>query len=144
MRTDVEEDTARESAAVPLVLIALGLQPDELEALRRQGHVTRERRGTRVIAKLRWRQRGQQRVIYLGSDHRQAAAIHAALNALRWPLRFKQRLKARAAQVSKILRSIKPRLAQVADQAGMHFHGRRLRRRRTGNRSLITETSKTG
>jgi hypothetical protein len=113
------------------LLANLGLTLDELAALRRQGFVIREpRRRGNAVFKLRFRLAGRQRVIYLGTDPEQAEAVEREL--AEWQHSRRQSLEfARAHRtVAHALRASKSRLEPLLEQAGYHFHGRAVRRRR--------------
>jgi hypothetical protein len=74
----------------------LGLMPEEVAALARQGSVSqevRQRSGnpTGLYYKLRWRQQGRQRVTCLGRDRSLANAVLAALLWLQAPRRRARR-----------------------------------------------------
>jgi hypothetical protein len=113
------------------LLAKLGLTLDELAALRRQGAVSREPRGRNcVVFKFRFRLAGRQRVMYLGTDAEQAEAVEREL--AEWQHSRHQSLEfARAHRtVARALRASKSRLEPLLEQAGYHFHGRAVRRRR--------------
>ena len=112
-------------------LLGLQLAPDELDALRHQGFVASETRGSgTTVHKLHFRIKGRQRVRYLGTDVKRAAEVRKALEVFQQQRRLTRHIAARAGELKAILRTIKPRLSQPALAAGFIFHGRRLRRPR--------------
>jgi len=124
-------------------LTLLDLSPGDLCALQRQGSVAREmRRSGDCYYKLRFRRGSRQIVIGLGKDLSLADAIRrdlAQLQAERQMEREQRRL-VRAARG--LLRCAKDRLESALQAAGYHYHGREIRRRRTGegNRSKLSQT----
>jgi hypothetical protein len=129
--------TAKEAAPAPMIhgfatLRALGLDDDELSALRRQGYIQRDRRagGSRTYLRLRFRVAGRMRTVYLGTDERLAANVQRELDLLQAPRRKKLQL-ARAVQLGRqTLRRTKLRLVPTLAELGMHYHGDTIRQRR--------------
>lgn len=114
-----------------VVFDQLRLTLEERNSLRGQGFVTAERRGPAcVIFKLRFRMQGRQRVRYLGTDPEWAAAVRRALFAWQSLQNVKRQLQRAERDSRQLLRSIKPRLIQAVEAAGLRFHGRQIRRPR--------------
>ncbi len=112
-------------------LAALGLTDSELAALRAQGFVSCDPRPNKKPAfKLRFRYRGRQRVVYIGTDAARGDAIQAGL--AQWQHRRRNALECshivRAA--GETLRAIKKQLVGHLAAAGYRFHGREIRMRR--------------
>jgi len=115
------------------MIASLNLEPDDLEALRHGGTISAEPRGTLMRYRLRWWRDGRQRSLYIGSDATRAALIRQALHEHQRLHRLEQRIAVHAKQASLLLRTISQRLAPVVHQAGLRFHGRCLRRPRSGH-----------
>jgi hypothetical protein len=113
--------------AYPL-LRAMRLTQDEFDALRRQGFVSYEKQGARVVAKLRFRMARQQRVRCV--DVSRAAEIQAELDELQRAARVNQRLAKLRVETRQALRRHRELVRTVHEARGFHFHGYALRRRR--------------
>jgi len=120
-------------------LVALGLSPAELFALRRQGFVAPERRRGKLTYKLRFRLAGQQRVVYLGADEARVAEVRRAIALLQAAAHAEQARRQAvqhvAQQANAALRAHRARLAPLLAAAGCHWHGRRLRKTRCRTRA---------
>ncbi len=114
------------------LLARLALTPAELAAIRRQGFVGCERRRGRVIFKLRFRMppEGKQCVRYLGRDPAMAEALRQELAQIQMIRRLDRELRKLNRQIGRKLRSGKERVAGQLEQAGFHFHGSAIRRKR--------------
>ena len=77
--SDLEARQVKREDEPPLALVRLGLTTAELETLRRQGSVSRERRGRRWLYKLRFRVDGRQVTRYVGTDVEKAAEVQQGL-----------------------------------------------------------------
>jgi hypothetical protein len=109
---------------------ALGLNSVEIQALKRQGSIVREVRGSGVIYKLRFRIRGRHRAKYLGLDAHRAAEIERHLRQLQYARGIRQRLRELSCESAAALRAMKQRLEPVLKQVGLEFHGLSIRRSR--------------
>jgi hypothetical protein len=115
-----------------VVLPELGLTADEIAALRRQGFVSRERRGHgHVRYKLRFRHGGKQHVRYLGQDPQVADRVRQELASLQAATRLDRHLGRLLHEVTPLLRSVKTRLEPVLQDAGYRFHGLSIRRKQS-------------
>jgi hypothetical protein len=109
-----------------------GLAATDLDALNRNGFVAVEARESgRTIFTLRWRTAGRQRSRRLGSDPAVADAVRAALADLRDRREQERELFRRARMIHREARLLQLQLAAVLAEQGRHFHGRRVRRRRS-------------
>jgi hypothetical protein len=116
------------------LLARLGVMPEEMATLAQQGSVSqeiRQRKGkpTGPYYKLRWRQRGRQRVRYLGRDPTLASSVRAALLQLqafgRQARAVLEGLKQTRAYFAAAKKALQPLLGP-----GLYFHGYCIRRRR--------------
>ena len=117
------------SPRLPGLLGRLGLAPEDVAALARQGFVAADRRvGGRRYFRLCWRAAGQQRTRYLGDAERasQARRELALLQRERTAERELARLRRDA---RRLLRASKAELAARLKDRGLHFHGLAIRRR---------------
>jgi len=126
------QDFESYSASRPLMIFdELGLTPEELDSLRRQGFVASERRGPAcIVFKLRFRMGGRQVVRYLGTDRDWADTVRRALSAWQSPQHAQRLLRQTERDSRRLLRSVKLRLIQAVEAAGLKFHGRQIRRPR--------------
>lgn len=127
--TEMDAQHARER------LIKLGLGQEELDALRNQGFVAPEyrvRAGRRwgPCYKLRWRQEGRQRVLYLGIDERAVSEIRAALERWQRTARLHKEVEELFRQTRKSLKSLKNALTPQICVNGKRWHGYETRRPR--------------
>jgi hypothetical protein len=143
---DREPDDSANLVAPQSALDSLQFAPNELAALRRQGFVTAEpRTANTTVFKLRFRIEWRQRVRYLGTDAKFAAAVENELNVHRRSQRQARELRALAIQAKAMLRNGKRRLVADLDKVGYRFHGHALRRSRkpiandTGDQSMMSE-----
>jgi hypothetical protein len=131
----VEIMTAPEAQQAREQLMQLGLGQEELEALRHQGFVAPEfrvRAGRRwgPCYKLRWRQHGRQRVLYLGIDASAVNEIRAALERWQQTARLQKEVERLFRQTRKALQSLKDALSPQISAAGKRWHGYQSRRPR--------------
>jgi hypothetical protein len=107
------------------------LSATELAALGRQGFVSVERpaRG-RPRAKLRFRVRGRQRVIYIGVDEALVAALAAELRRRQQTRRSVRNARTVAQECRRRRRQWRAELGPQLAESGFHLHGYELRRRR--------------
>lgn len=117
------------------LLRSTGLSPSELEHLARQGFVSTEhtvRNGRRIARqfKLRWREEGRQKVLYLGRNPELAKQVAAAVAFLQQPRRLARKTSTLLRSASRQLRHSKQHLASAVADLRLYFHGSRLRRRR--------------
>ena len=116
------------------LLERIGLNDEEIAALRQKGTITQERRGRdTVIFKLRYRIAARQHVKYLGTNRRFVEQIRAELNDLQAAHRRHRRLRRLETQARTLLQDTKLRLEAPLKQAGLKFHGRAIRRPRNQN-----------
>jgi hypothetical protein len=116
----------------------LQLNADERLALRTNGFVASERRGSSTIYKLRFRVADRQKVRYLGCDAAVADAVRAELAA--WQVqRRRDRDHRRAVDYARrVIREISIRLAPDVAAAGLRLHGRTIRKPRRGKSNAST------
>ena len=132
--------------APPRRLADLGLEPDDHDALQRQGFVSVEYRGRRgPFFKLRFRLDGRQRVVYLGQDVGVAEQVQHELAELQAHHKLEQRLARLKAEALALVRESKRRLQPYLHCAGLRFHGLEIRgtrthpvRRRQQNGSVVS------
>jgi hypothetical protein len=74
---------------------------------------------------------GEQRVRCLGSDPAIAEQVKRELAELQTNRRLKRELRKLEKQAREKLRGIRDKLAPQLNQAGFHFHGMSIRRKRT-------------
>lgn len=110
------------------LLSRLALSDEELDALLRQGFVSREWRGGKTIFRLRYRVGGRQRVRYVSP--RDAAALEIELATLQRRVQARRRLAAVAVLARDMLRQRRSMLSPRIELRGYHFHGYQIRRRR--------------
>lgn len=123
------QDGLQESALA--ALLTLGLHPEELAALGRQGFVARQQRSPGPpLHKLRFRLEGRQRVKSLGRDALLAARIQTALDGLQRGRRLQLVQRQLRRQAARALRSCKTQLEPVLVAAGLRFHGLAIRKPR--------------
>ena len=100
-----------------------------LPAEARQGFLAQEfRQGRGPYYKLRWRQGGRQRVLYLGRDPARAERVRALLEHLQRPLRLARQLARLLQETRKHLHKAKSLLESQAQTQGLHYHGYSARR----------------
>lgn len=109
---------------------ALGLSNLEIAALKRQGSVIGEKRGSRVVYKLRYRMQGRQRTKYLGCDLEMTVEIKRQLEELQHSRRVMKSLRDYARIAAATLRQSKKQLEPLFADAGFRFHGQAIRRSR--------------
>ena len=131
-----ETMTAQDAQHAGERLMQLGLGEEELDALRHQGFVAPEfrvRAGRRwgPCYKLRWRQHGRQRVLYLGIDEDVVSEIRAALERWQQTARLQKEIEGLFRQTRTAMRSLKDTLAPQISAAGMSWHGYQPRRPRS-------------
>lgn len=115
------------------------LGDEEMNALRTQGFVTAERRGSNLYFKLRFRVHGKQRVRYLGRDATLADRIRQELDAIRAPKRILQNMHRVDQHARRLLRQMKSELSPILAVHGYRFHGMAIRKAR---RDELAETRK--
>jgi hypothetical protein len=110
----------------------LELSSAEINALRRQGFVSPERRRGRLIYKLRFRAPGgkRQQVRYLTNNPAVAEAVRQELAELQRVRKLDRQLGSLAREIGRKLGQVKEKLQLPLAPAGYHFHGRAIRRRR--------------
>ena len=119
------------AAPDPWDALAARLGPAVLAALASQGFVAAETRpGRSPTCKLRWREGGRQRVIYLGSDPATADAVRAGLAALQAPRDARRELARLMARARKELALLKKSLGPAMAARGYRYHGFAARRPR--------------
>ena len=103
----------------------------EFDALRIQGHVSREHRGNREVFKLRFRIEGNQFVRYVASSPERALEVARELAALQHGRQIDLALYRKTKLSAQVLRESKKKLKPLLAEQGLHFYGYELRRRRT-------------
>ena len=126
-------------------LMGLGLGPDELKSLRNQGFLASEfrvRAGRRwgPYYKLRWRQNGRQRVLYLGIDENAVSEIRKVLETWQQPVRLEKEVNSLFRRTRRALKSLKDVLTPQICDDGKNWHG--YESRRTRKLTLESETAK--
>jgi hypothetical protein len=118
----------------------LALSKAELNALRTQGFVSRERTAAGTeIAKLRFRVGKVQRVVYLGVDGAGSNAVRAALANWQRARRTDAMLRPLVREAACILRATKKKLIAPLSEVGLRFHGRAIRQRRYASSGSATD-----
>ena len=113
-------------------LRALGLGDDDLAIVRRNGYLQQDRRAGQGVGywRLRFRQAGRLRTVYLGRDARRVSLVQRELSTLQ-AKRTARREQARAVRRGRdVLRGAKARLTPILGQYGYHFHGDVIRKLR--------------
>ena len=128
--TDLEAEQVRREGEPSLALVRLGLTAAELETLRRQGSVSRERRGRRRLYKLRFRVDGRQVTRYVGTDEGKAAEVRQGLHEWQGERHLDLELGRLARQAGRELRRAKRKLEEQMVERGLGFHGLAVRRPR--------------
>ena len=106
----------------------LGLQAAQIEVLRYQGFVSRERRhGRSEVFKLRFRSNGQQQVRYLGTSPLEAARVELAVKTLQRAKRAQHEMQELQQESRAGLKAAKRLLSPVLKAAGYQFHGMSVR-----------------
>jgi hypothetical protein len=109
----------------------LGLNAEELAALQRQGFVSRECRRGREFFKLRFRlPSGKQCVCYLGSDPLVATELQEEVAQLQAVRHIDRKLSKLIKEAGRRLTDGKGKLTPMLAEAGYHFHGLSVRRKR--------------
>lgn len=115
----------------PSGLGRLGLSPEQLDALARQGFLAQEDRGgKKPVYKLRFRLHGRQIVKYVGTDPGFVAEVRQDLLALQQAHRQARELQKLMHEANLVLRSSKCSLQPALAAAGWRFHGYAVRRAR--------------
>lgn len=127
-------------------LTGLGLGAEDLESLRSQGFVNPEfryRSGRRwgPYYKLRWRQNGRQRVLYLGADEIAVSRIRKALEVWQQPVRLAKEAENLLRQTRTALKSLRDLLTPQISEDGRIWHGYGSRRPRNPDIKSATEES---
>jgi hypothetical protein len=110
-------------------LVELGLSPDEIQALSRQGFIRRALRGRNEVFRLCYRVGGKQRSRYVPATR--AAAVAADLARLQEGEKARRALRQLARTARQTLRQRKDLLHGLVEKSGFYFHGNQVRRRRT-------------
>ena len=108
------------------VLKRLGLSIEHLEALKSQGYVSCEKRGGKIVERLRYRFEGRQHARYVRRD--EAAALRAELDLWQRRVRARQRLRRAVALARQALCERKTLRTPLYAERGYHFHGHEVRR----------------
>lgn len=112
-------------------LTRLRLDDEQLAALKCQGFVARERRGNGYyVYKLRFRQKGRQKVRYVGTDAALADRVRRELQILQAAVQRRRRLRRFSREARSLLRTAKGRLSASLEPCGFAFHGLAIRRKR--------------
>ena len=119
-------------------LADLGVSEEERDALRRQGSIVAQRRGSgRVYYCLRFRCAGRQRSVYLGCDRESVAQIEKGLAELQGDRGRRRRLSELERKIRHGLRTAMKRLEPYLESEGYHLHGLAVRRRRSTNNGHV-------
>lgn len=113
----------------PSRLAQLRLTAKDLAALKRQGTVLIERRGTKCVAKLRFRSGGRQVVRYLGGAEA-AREVRVELATIQAAHRQARELARITRSARKAIRAWKTTLAPYLEKHGYSFYGFQIRRQR--------------
>ena len=115
----------------PWAALVARLGPAVLPALARQGFVSAEVRPSGALTyKLRWREGGKQRVVYLGSEPAVAEAVRAGLAALQAPRDARRELARLMGRARKELALLKRTIGPAMAARGYRYHGYTARRTR--------------
>ena len=128
--TDLEAGQVKREGEPPLALVRLGLEAIELETLRHQGFVSRERRGRCWLYKLRFRVGRRQVTRYVGTDARSAAEVEEGLVEWQAKRRLDLELGRLVRQAGHELCRVKRQLTEPMAGRGLGFHGLAVRRAR--------------
>ena len=113
-------------------LRALGLEVRELEAVGRQGYLSRRPGGGGGdYWRLRFRLEGRLRTVYVGSDVVLVAAVRRELAELRGRRTARRRRRALVAGTQRNYRAWKRRAGVLLAPFGLHFHWNTLRKVRS-------------
>jgi hypothetical protein len=124
--TTLQQPVAGQFAAYP-ALARLRLATGDLDALGQQGFLSTERRGDRIIHKLRFRRGGRQVVRSIG-DAAEAAVVQSELDRLQSKRQSCRELAALDRAARRLLRDTKVQLEPLVIARGWKFHGRAVRR----------------
>jgi hypothetical protein len=111
------------------ILSRMRLNPDEWQALSRQGFVHSEQRGAKTVCRLRFRAQGRQRVRYVRRDD--FASLEEELAELQKHVRARRHLNLLTPLARAALRASRAARAPILEASGHRFHGYTIRRRRT-------------
>ncbi|QDU92497.1 hypothetical protein [Lignipirellula cremea] len=115
------------------VFRSLNLTDEQVEALRTQGFVSRERRGeNRIYFKLRFRFQGRQLVRCLGAKAALVRRVEQALAKIQAQRKRRAQLTNAARRSRQTLRLTRLLLAPLLQAAGFQFHGLAVRKIRSG------------
>lgn len=128
---DLEAGRVNRQADIPAGLARLQLGAQELQALRHQGFVSRERRGGCRVYRLRFRMEGRQVTRYVGTDAAQAAEVQQGLDLWQGKRRLERKLGRLAREAGRQLTRAKLQLTEPLARRGFGFHGRSVRRARS-------------
>lgn len=113
-------------------LRSLGLDDREVEALGRQGYLSRRPGGANGdYWRLRFRDDGRLRTVYVGSDVGLVAAVRRELAELRSRRTARLRRRTLVATVNRSYREWKRKAGDLLEPFGLHFHGKKLRKVRS-------------
>ena len=117
------------------VIASLGLTAEQLELLGRQGYVECRARGSAHGGywRLRFRQNGSLRSVYLGIDVARVNQLKRELTQLQAAHHQLRELQRAVRQGTACIRQWKQQLSPILRDCGWHFHGHEVRRFR--NRS---------
>jgi hypothetical protein len=119
-------------STMPLTAIAsLRLGEADFSQLGAQGFVCAERRGTRVIYKLRFRDADRRQIVrFIGNADRAQEVLHE-LKALQADRDARREIEELRRSASQVLRKAKADLEPLLLERGYHYHGQAIRQRRT-------------
>lgn len=122
------------------ILALLPIPSAEQDALKQQGFVAAEyRKGRGPYFKLRYRFRGHQRVMYLGTDEQLANQVSQELGQMQADRRRDRKLARLTTEARVVLRESKRRLQVELDRHGLTFHGHAIRRSKLHRATTVVQ-----
>jgi hypothetical protein len=125
--SSISQQSIVDSFAEYPALARLRLTTEDLEELTRQGFLSKERRDSLHIHKLRFRRGARQVVRYIG-DAVEATAVKAELDRLQSARHISRELAELNRAARRLLRDTKAQLEPLVIANGWKFHGRVVRR----------------
>jgi len=131
---ELDAEQVKRDDKVPAALAGLKLETRELQALRHQGFVSRERRGSCSVYRLRFRVDGRQVTRYVGTDVENAAEVQQSLAEWQAERSLDLELGRLAREAGRKLTRAKQQLTEQLASRGFGFHGLNVRRARSGQK----------
>jgi hypothetical protein len=128
---ELDAEQVKRDDEVPAALAGLKLETRELQALRHQGFVSRERRGSCSVYRLRFRVDGRQVTRYVGTDAEKAAEVQQSLAEWQAKRCRDLELGRLAREAGRELKRAKRQLTGPLARRGFEFHGLRVRQARS-------------